>query len=181
LDGESDGKSLFSKLKTLLQRMLNTLIMNGDDPIPHFWSHCTNERLRLPLRDEWSLVERKHCRDFGLACTRLWYVSALYAWLLVTLLLQQKSAEMRAKAMHIKRSKKRRDEDMDEEVLEDHEDLQARATLVIMRAIRSVPFSSSIWASHILNAVSIRHTLIAFMFAYKPSRASLPQTMSQRP
>ncbi|CAE6424055.1 unnamed protein product, partial [Rhizoctonia solani] len=64
----------------------------------------------------------------------------------------QKSAEMRAKALHIKRSKKRRDEDMDEEVLEDHEDLQARATLVIMRAIRSVPFSSSIWASHILNA-----------------------------
>ncbi|KAF8707756.1 RNA recognition motif, partial [Rhizoctonia solani] len=64
----------------------------------------------------------------------------------------QKSAEMRAKAMHIKRSKKKRDEDMDEEVLEDLEDIQARATLVVMRAIRSVPFSSSIWASHILNA-----------------------------
>ncbi|CAE6434398.1 unnamed protein product [Rhizoctonia solani] len=63
-----------------------------------------------------------------------------------------KSAEMRAKAMHIKRSKKRRDEDMDEEVLEDLEDIQARAALVLKRAIRSVPFSSSIWASHILNA-----------------------------
>ncbi|CAE6419623.1 unnamed protein product [Rhizoctonia solani] len=64
----------------------------------------------------------------------------------------QKSAEMRTKTVNIKRSKKRRDEDMDEEVLEDLEDIQARATLVIMRAIRSVPFSSSIWASHILNA-----------------------------
>ncbi|KAG8759489.1 Splicing factor, partial [Ceratobasidium sp. 423] len=64
----------------------------------------------------------------------------------------QKSAEMRAKAMHIKRSKKKRDEDMDEEVSEDLEDIQARTALVIKRAIRSVPFSSSIWASQILNA-----------------------------
>ncbi|KDN43532.1 hypothetical protein RSAG8_06121, partial [Rhizoctonia solani AG-8 WAC10335] len=66
----------------------------------------------------------------------------------------QKSAEMRAKAVHIKRSKKRRDEDMDEEVLEDLEDIQTRAALVLKRAIRSVPFSSSIWASHILNAAA---------------------------
>ncbi|CAE6382645.1 unnamed protein product [Rhizoctonia solani] len=64
----------------------------------------------------------------------------------------RQSAEMRAKAMHIKRSKKRRDEDMDEEVLEDLEDIQARAALVLKRAIRSVPFSSAIWASHILDA-----------------------------
>ncbi|KAJ1311024.1 hypothetical protein OPQ81_009530 [Rhizoctonia solani] len=64
----------------------------------------------------------------------------------------QKSAEMRARAMHIKRSKKKRDEDMDEEVIEDLEDIQAQAALVLKRAIRSVPFSSSIWASHILNA-----------------------------
>ncbi|KAH7344575.1 hypothetical protein B0J17DRAFT_712238 [Rhizoctonia solani] len=64
----------------------------------------------------------------------------------------QKSGEMRAKAMHIKRSKKKRDEDMDEEVLDDLEDIQARATLVLKRAIRSVPFSSSIWASNILHA-----------------------------
>ncbi|CAE6468554.1 unnamed protein product [Rhizoctonia solani] len=63
----------------------------------------------------------------------------------------QKSGEMRAKAMHIKRSKKKRDEDMDEEVLDDLEDIQTRTALILKRAIRSVPFSSSIWASNILH------------------------------
>lgn len=62
---------------------------------------------------------------------------------------------MRAKAKNIQRSKRQRGEDMDEEVPEDTTDIQARATLVLKRASRSIPFSSAIWAAQVLNAVSL--------------------------
>ncbi|KAB5593411.1 RNA-binding protein [Ceratobasidium theobromae] len=62
----------------------------------------------------------------------------------------RKAAEMRAMPKP-KRSKRQADEDMDDEELEDG-DIQARVDLVLKRAIRSIPFSSTIWAAQILSA-----------------------------
>jgi hypothetical protein len=70
---------------------------------------------------------------------------------------------MKAKAKNNRRSRRQHDEDMDDEELEDVGDIQTRVALVLKRAIRSIPFSSSIWAAHILNAVRQTRQLIGFI------------------
>lgn len=69
---------------------------------------------------------------------------------------QKKHAEMRSAPKSNKRSKKSRgqDEDMDVEVEEDLASIQATEALVLERAVRSTPFSDSVWAARILTAVS---------------------------